>query len=118
MKSLKCPECGGAIQYDNQKKISFCPYCGVKIEMPEKLGKLDKFFSYSLLSKKIKADTDRRNIDKEIALAKEQTKQAEAEKTTKYDVIIIVVVCAMIALIFLIIFGMMIVNGLRSLFGA
>lgn len=30
MISLKCNECGGILDVDDQKKVLFCPYCGSK----------------------------------------------------------------------------------------
>lgn len=33
--SLRCKECGGTIEVDSSKNVTFCPYCGSKSIIPE-----------------------------------------------------------------------------------
>jgi len=33
--SLRCKECGGTIEVDPSKNVTFCPYCGSKSMIPE-----------------------------------------------------------------------------------
>ena len=33
--SLRCKECGGTIEVDSSKNVTFCPYCGSKSMIPE-----------------------------------------------------------------------------------
>lgn len=31
LETLKCPECGGTIDFKEGQKIQYCPYCGTKL---------------------------------------------------------------------------------------
>lgn len=35
LESLKCPECGGTIDFKEGQKIQYCPYCGAKLYLDD-----------------------------------------------------------------------------------
>ena len=37
MKELKCKSCGSNLEIDPKKPYAFCPYCGTKVELNEKV---------------------------------------------------------------------------------
>ena len=33
LNTLKCPQCGAVLPFDQHKELTYCPYCGTKILM-------------------------------------------------------------------------------------
>ena len=43
MKNLKCSNCGANLEFNDDKRMQFCPYCGYALPLPEDAASLEKF---------------------------------------------------------------------------
>ena len=74
MEQLKCPSCGGAVLFDSNNAVLFCPYCGGKIS--QKQDSLDKILKHAENKQQFEEIVRQRMVREDIEAEKRQKKRS------------------------------------------
>lgn len=99
---LKCPECGGNIEYKAGQRVSFCPYCGTHLYFD------DENRTYTISSSEKKEYFDRTEIEK--MKLKRQFDEEDRKRSEREDrnLTMFLVVCAIIFAFIVVFLGIII----------
>jgi len=93
--SVKCPECGAALQIENGREQIFCSYCGAKILITNENEYIIRHVDDAGVKK---AETERIIEMKKLEIIEKNRVANEKKKKTKIKIMVILAILAMIFL--------------------
>lgn len=95
---LVCSDCGGALEIDTEKMITFCPYCGSRNLIPEEKDVTISRIKYGTI-RDVKLAAEQTRIAKEQARLEKKRLELEQEKeNNKYLPIVLPFLLVLVAL--------------------
>ena len=43
MMNMKCDNCGATLEYNEEQRLKFCPFCGFALPVPEDAASMEKY---------------------------------------------------------------------------